>query len=194
METRQQLESQEQDRQQSTPSNRSKVTLVPYVGIDGDWILSEDFLDDIFDKIYRQSLIKTTFWEDGVTDPSQFVKMMRNPQNQPVFFFEETNCVGFAWMSGLSSNYGFAHFCLFREVWGRNSREIGLDTLDYWFSWPGANGPLLDVIIGIMPGFNVRAHKYIEGLGMTRLGIIPGMFRDASREQDDAVIYYKTRE
>ena len=194
METRQQSESQERDRQRSTQSNQSEIKLVPFVPIGNEWILSEDFLDGIFDKIVEQKILKITFWEEHITDASHFVKMAKNPNNHVVFFFEDIHPVGFAWISNLSGNYGFAHFCLFREVWKTKSVDIGKDTLDYWFSWPGDDGPLLDVIIGIMPGFNRRAHKFIERLGLTRLGIIPGMFRDANRNQDDAVIYYKTRE
>jgi len=92
----------------------------------------------------------------------------------------------------VTSNYAFAHFCMFREVWGR-AIEIGKTGVDYWFSWPGTDGPLLDVIVGIMPGFNHRAHKYVENLGWTRLGVIPGMFRDKERNREDAVIYYISR-
>lgn len=168
------------------------MKLVPYVQIDDEWILSEEFLDSVFDKMVSQGLLKTTFWEGSITDQSHFVRLARSPNNHMVFFFEDTNCVGFAWLSGVTSNYAFNHFCLFKEVWGR-SIEIGKDCVDYWMSWPGTNGPLLDVIVGIMPGFNTRAHKYVERLGWTRLGVIPGMFRDLERNRDDAVVYYLSR-
>ena len=212
METNQPQESQEQDQQQSTQQNQSEIKLVPYVQIDDEWILSEVFLDSIFDKIINQGLLKTIFWEENVTDESHFVNLARSPNNHMVFFFEAGKghqlpplfiglaekkkpshyCVGFAWVSAVTSNYAFAHFCLFKEVWGR-SDEIGKNCVDYWFSWPGTEGPLLDVLIGIMPGFNRRAHKFIERLGFTRLGVVPGMFRDKKRNRDDAVIYYMSR-
>lgn len=140
-----------------------------------------------------QDLIKTTFWEGSITDPSHFVNMATNKNNHVVFFLEGMECVGFAWLSGVTGNYAFAHFCFFKEVWGR-ATEIGKVGMDYWFSWPGTDGPLLDVIVGIMPGFNERAHSYVEKLGWTRLGVIPGMFRDRERNREDAVVYYATRE
>ena len=192
METNQLQESQEQGQSQSTQQNQSEIKLVPYVQIDDEWILSEAFLDSVFEKMVQQKLLKTVFWERQVTDESHFVKLAKNPHNHMVFFFEETNCVGFAWLSSVASNYAFGNFCLFREVWGRTA-DIGKTCVGYWFSWPGNDGPLLDVIIGIMPGFNERAHKYIEGLGFTRLGVIPKMFRDLDRNREDAVIYYITR-
>jgi hypothetical protein len=182
-----QSEFQAQDPQQSTPQNQIK--LVPYVQLEGEWILSEEYLDSVFDKMVSQGLLKTTFWEENITDQSHFVAMARSPNTHMVLFFEGQECVGFAWLSAVTSNYAFAHFCLFREIWGR-SVEIGKIGVDYWFSWPGTNGPLLDVIIGIIPGFNKRAHRYVEKLGWTRLGNIPGMFRDKSGVREDAEIYY----
>lgn len=171
-------------------SNQSK--LVPYVQIDGEWILSDGFMVSVFDKIVDQGLLKTTFWEGTITDFSQFLGMVKSPNNHVVLFFEKQNCVGLAWLSAVTTNYAFGHFCLFREIWG-NSVNIGKNCIDYWFSWPGHGGPLLDVIVGIMPGFNKRAHKFIENIGFTRLGVIPGMFRDKERNREDAVIYYKSR-
>ena len=160
--------------------------------IDGEWILSNNFLEGVFDKIVEQNLLKTTFWEGSIVHLSDFIMMVKNPNNQVVFFFEDQNCVGLAWLSAVTSNYAFGHFCLFREIWGR-SVTIGKTCVDYWFSWPGTGGRLLDVIIGIMPGFNRRAHKYVEKLGWVRLGQIPGMFRDKQRNREDAVIYYTSR-
>ena len=186
----QQIESQEQDQSQSTQSSPSKI--FPYVPYEGVWTFNDEFLETVFDKMVDQKLLKTTFWEGSITNEAQFVGMVKNSNNHVVFFLEDDDCVGFAWLSAVTSNYAFAHFCLFREMWGR-SVKIGKDCMDYWFSWPGDGGPLLDVIVGIMPGVNKPAHKYVEKLGWIRLGIIPNMFRDKERNQEDAVIYYTSR-
>ena len=136
-------------------------------------------------------MVKTTFWEGTIRDGDSFVELLKNPNNHPVLFFRSRVCVGLAWLSSVASNYAFGHFCLLKDIWGV-ADQVGRDCVDYWFSWPGFNGPLLDVIIGIIPGFNKRAHKYIERIGFTRLGVIPGMFKDET-SREDAVIFYKTR-
>ena len=193
-----QTEFQEQDQQQFTQPNQNEIKLVPYVQLDGHypsedgWILSTDFMASIFDKIVDQGLLKTTFWEGSIADSGQFISMAKSPHNHMVLLFEGQNCVGLAWLSAVATNYAFGHFCLFKEIWGR-SVNIGKTCIDYWFSWPGEGGPLLDVIVGIVPGFNHRGHKYVESLGFTRLGVIPGMFRDTTRNREDAVIYYLSR-
>jgi len=188
-----QTEYQEQDQQPSTQQSQSKIKLVPYVSLDGEWTLSDDFIDAVFLKMVDQGLLKTVFWEGHVTNLNHFLALMKSPNNHPVFFFDNKTCVGFAWLSSVAGNYAFTHFCLFKDVWGK-AVEVGLNAVDYWFSWPGTDGPLLDVLIGIMPGFNKRAHKYVDKLGWTKLGQIPGMFKDKDRNRENAVVYYKTRE
>ena len=192
MEIGQQTEFQEQDQSQSTQSSPSEIGIFPYVPLGDAWTFSEEFLGAVFDKIVEQKLLKTTFWEGSITNAVEFVSMVKSPNNHVVFFLEGDDCLGLAWLSAVTSNYAFAHFCSFREIYGR-SVKLGKDCVDYWFSWPGDGGPLLDVIVGIMPGINKTAHKYVEKLGWIRLGIIPGMFRDKERNQEDAVIYYTSR-
>jgi len=182
-----------QDQQPSTLQSQSEVKLAPYTQIDGEWTAPDEFLEAVFQRMKDQGLLKTMFWEGNITEAKHFISLMQSPNNHPVFFFHNQNCVGFAWLSSVASNYAFVHFCLFKDVWGR-AVEVGLNAVDYWFSWPGDDGPLLDVLIGIMPGFNKRAHKYVEKLGWTRLGQIPGMFKDKDRNRENAVVYYKTRE
>ncbi len=172
--------------------NQNEIKLVPYVKIEDEWILSDGFMASVFEKIVDQGLFKTVFWEGNIADKEQFINLAQSPHNHVVLFFEEQECVGLAWLSAVTTNYAFAHFCAFREIWGR-SVNIGKTCMDYWFSWPGEGGPLLDVIIGIMPGFNKQAHKYVEKLDWIRLGVIPEMLRDKQRNRDDAVIYYKLR-
>jgi RimJ/RimL family protein N-acetyltransferase len=163
------------------------------VQIDGEWILPDYELDRIFQKIRSQGLLKTTFWEERVQYYLQFEGMMKSPNNHPVLFYDGRVCVGLAWLSGVSGNFAFTHYCLFREVWGKRTLEIGQKALDYWFSWPGEDGPLLDVLIGILPGFNKRAHRFADRLGWKRLGEIPRMFKDRQGDRDHAVVYFKER-
>ena len=87
MATEQRTEFQEQDQQQSTQQNQSK--LVPFVQIDGEWILSDTFMISVFDKIVEQDLLKTTFWEGTIVDASQFLGMAKSPNNHVVLFLIE---------------------------------------------------------------------------------------------------------
>ena len=57
---------------------------------------------------------------------------------------------------------------------------MGFRLLDYWFSFPGDEGPLFDVLIGNIPARNRLAIKYIKKLGFVELGEIPHMADDGA--------------
>ena len=105
----QQSEFPDRDLQLSTQPNPNDIKLVPYVQMEDynpsedNWILSEAFLDSVFDKMIEQGLLKTTFWEENVTDHSHFVNLSKNPNNHVVFFFQGRAVVGFAWLSSLAA-------------------------------------------------------------------------------------------
>jgi hypothetical protein len=193
MAAEQQSKSVEADQLQSTPQNSNELQLVPFVELDEGWIFSDPVLRGIFDKIDEQGLTRTVFWEGSIDNAEAFIKFVKNPSIVLQFIFEGKALVGMAWLGPLSGNYAFGHFCFFREIWGKRTQEAGEKVLRFWFGFPGPNGPLLDVIIGAVPDFNKRAHQYVQSIGFTELGTIPGMFKNIYDEHDNARIFYRTR-
>lgn len=139
-------------------------------------------------------MIRRVFWDGSIADARSFIEFMKRPGNIVTLLFKGGRCAGYAWLTGLCSNYAFGHFCFLRSVWGPQADEAGRMYLDYWFSFPGNDGPLLDTILGMVPGFNKLAHQYVERIGFQRLGVIPGMLRNKQGDRDDAVIFYLRRE
>ncbi len=121
--------------------------------------------------------------------------MMQNESNYPCGLVHNGNLVGFAWLNNLAGNTAYAHFAFAREGWGHHADELGHEVIKYWLSWPGEDGPLIEFIIGIIPGFNRFAQKFVERLGFTRSGSVPGMIRTPHRDEDrtSAEIYYLSR-
>ena len=68
--------------------------------------------------------------------------------------------------------------------------EVGKAMLDYWFKFPGPDGPLFDVIIGMIPKFNEKAQAFIERLGFQRVGEIPKIARRGKDRVPSVVSYY----
>lgn len=169
------------------------VQLVPFVQVEGDWILSDWFLTNVYHQVRDQKLIKTVFWEGNIETLDEFISFTKKPTNIISFVFYDRICIGMTWLSPVSGNHGFGHFCFLKQAWGKHTIRAGRMTMDYWMNFPGVGGPLLDVVIGVMPMFNTRAHAYIEKIGGVRLGVIPSMFRDKQFNRDDAVIYYFVR-
>jgi len=163
---------------------------------EGDgWNANDMFLASLYQRTEDQSLVKIVYWEGSVRSHQDFIEMAKRRSTVMVFPFEGDRCVGYAWLAPITGNYALPHFCFFKEVWGDRSREIAREIIDYWFSFPGEGGRLLDVLIGVIPDLNVHARKFVEKVGGTYIGIVPNMFKSVDHDgRRDAYFYYWTPE
>lgn len=145
----------------------------------------------MYEKTRDEGLLKTVFWTREMS-MADFIGMCQLAGNCLVFAFMGRECVGYAWLNGMSDNHAMAHFCLFKSIWGRRTEQVGKAILEHWFSFPGDDGPLFDTILGIVPGFNRRAHRFIERLGFIHLGTVPNMLKNRF-DREDAEIFYISR-
>lgn len=136
-------------------------------------------------------LTEVVFWRDTMNTVEDFLRFCDGPGNLIVFVFKEGRCCGFAWLTGISESYAFGHFCFFSNAWG-DSETPGNLVIDYWFSFPGESGPLLDTILGMVPDFNERAHRFVENIKFKRLGTVPNMLKSKDRRAG-AVVFYRSR-
>jgi len=167
----------------------SEIQLVPYANVEGEWSLPDEFLLSLAVQMMREHSFHILFYDGTITTPEQFMEAMKKPANAPVFFFDGTEPLGFAWLNGFSGGLAFAHFCGLRAARGR-SVQVGLLALQYWmtaFVW-------LRVILGITPSNNRMAVRFVQKIGFTPLGEIPGVLYDAyNAERVSAVLSYYAR-
>ena len=167
---------------------------MPYAQIDGEWNIGEHEVLKVYYKALDQGLIDTVFWDGSLPDERAFLWMCQHPHNIVAFATnEQLTAIGFAWLSSMVGSYAFAHFCMFKDVWGEDAETLGRLYVDYWFSLSGSEGPLFDTLLGAIPGFNKLAHNYVERIGFQRLGTIPNMLKGQGR-REDAIIYYRSRD
>jgi hypothetical protein len=152
------------------------MILVPYVELNGSRTISDQELKHIFAQIKREGTLSTVFTDGKISTEEEFVDTVKEPTNHFVFILIDGKIRGFAWLNSCSDNHAFGHFCFLKEVWGATD-EIGKEVLKYWFSFPGPDGPLFELILGLIPKFNQRAQKFIERLGFVRVGEIPSITR-----------------
>lgn len=168
--------------------------IVPYVEIDGTWTAPDSLVAEIFEQIKSDGLDKDLFYAGGVTSPAEFIKLLKSPNNLPVFILSDGKIAAVAWINGVVMNNAMCHFCVLKKFWG-NSVEFGKEALAYWFSIPGDGKPLFDVLLGITPSTHRHAIKYIQKLGFIVLGEIPKIVKNIYRdEMVGAVISYKLRD
>ena len=176
------------------PQEPGKTWLSPYVLYEGKWTLPDHFLHWIFDQMQEDGTFENVFYDGTVKTANEFVQTMQSPDNFPVFVFSGANCVGFAWLSGGFGNLVFANFCFIKDAWEKCARETKGKLMDYWFAFPGEDGPLYEFIFALVPSFNKAAASYIFRLGWTYLGTVPQMVKsEYEPDRADLSLYYKER-
>jgi len=156
--------------------------IIPFAFVDGNWTLSDSVLSGLWKKMETQRLHERTFKDGDVKTEDDFLKMMKSTHNIPVLCVDdEYSPAMIGWINGTGKKFGFGHFFVFREFWGR-SVEFGNQVLDYWFSL-GGEDPVFETLVGLLRPENQVAVHYSERLGFRRLGEIPSV----------GVVMYKTR-
>ena len=117
-------------------------------------------------------MFSTVFVDGKVQTPEDFLRMMQAPANIPVFACHEGGPFGVAWLNGCSGRHAWGHFMFLKGGRGEIARRAGRLILSYWFSF-GGERPIFDVILGMVPAWNVPAVNYAIDIGLTRLGEIP---------------------
>lgn len=126
-----------------------------------------------FHELDEDGVIDTVF-SDEMTGAEAFLSFIKAPGNLVAFLVVDGVIAGMGWINGIVRNHAFAHFAYCKRSWGRESLRMGHKLLNYWFSFPDADGaPLFDVLVGNIPARNRLAIKYIEKLGFVEIGQIP---------------------
>src|ERR1043165_1452481 len=137
------------DQSVSTQLNPNNFVLIPYSFVQGNWTLSDGVLRDIYEKCDDEGTLRTVFYEGKIQTVDQFIQMMKNPANIPVFVFKGYVPIGFAWLNGASGYHAFGHFCFLQASWGKDSKEAAALILHYWMAFARDDGaPVFDVILG----------------------------------------------
>ena len=165
--------------------------LIPYVEINGQKTITDEQIRSIWNQLVKDGTEKVVFYESGVKNEEEFLKWVKNPNNLMVFPIREDKLMGVAWINGINGNYAFGHFAFFKESAGKYTIDMGKEILDYWFSIPGDDGPLFEVILGLIPEFNQKALHYIEKLGFERVGRIPRIVNRNGNKEAAILSYYE---
>lgn len=157
-----------------------RIALIPYSNLDGTWTLDDAVVLEAGRRAERQGILGVVFPDRKVSTAEEFLQMMQSPANLPVFAFHAGRCAGVAWLNGIGSRHAFGHFLFLKESRGEIAREAGGLFLRYWKSFRDGDEPVLDVILGLVPTDNEPAIRFVQELGMVRLGDIPKIAYRAS--------------
>jgi len=166
--------------------------LIPYVVLDGQMTVSDEQVKAVYRQLVDDGTINVVFYDEVMKSEDDFLTFMKNKDNIVVFPVRDKKLMGVAWLNNLTKNQAFAHFALFKEAaLKKYTEEIGKEILDYWMNMPGNDGPLLDVLMGLIPEFNQKALYYIERLGFKRVGRIPKIVLRKGGKEAAILSYYE---
>ena len=160
-----------------------KYQIVPYVKTENGYSIADEIMGIMFLKAQEQGLIEKTFIDGKTNSVADWMILLRNPNNlfHVVWDIEKKIPVAVFWLNEWGANHASAHFFIYREAWGNGSKDIGRETLKYWFNMPDVNQEksLLDVIIGRIPADNRVAIRYTKSMGFKEIGTIPHVAHNA---------------
>ena len=99
------------------------MEIIPYAEIDGAWTFKDSFMKSLWDRMEAEGTAKRVFCTGLVTDRDTFVKFMKSPKNVVLTQWEGDECVFIGWLNNISQHTAYAHFCCFKSIWGKRSKE-----------------------------------------------------------------------
>lgn len=154
----------------------SKLTLIPYVKINGEWTLPDELLRFAWAKMVEEESAKTVFCDGRVRDVDTFIAACQAADVHTHFMFKENGDIAaIGWLNNFSGHYVQCHWLCFKSAWGRTSDRAIKESLQYWFSYKMKGLPLFDVILGIYPEGNECIDLFAKRSGFTVIGTIPNL-------------------
>lgn len=160
---------------------------------------ADHFLFWLWHRLKDDGLLALYFPHDQERSYPTMVKLMSAPVTRVILVVLKSedgqvkDVVGFATWEPLQmgpATVGHAGFIFLKKYWQRHaSLEAGKRIMRHWFT---ETEPKLDVAIGLIAATNTLANRYVQGLGWTRLGDLPGCQQYAG-EQTDAIMWRMTR-
>ena len=175
----------------------SEISIVPITVIDGTPTVPEDLLRFIWAEMVKSGRHRTVFYDGHVADEAAWLRFILSPSNSVCLAVDMQAMAPLviAWLNGPGPNFAFGHFCGLGKP-GRKIIEAGIEVLRVWSRLRNSVGArFYQIVLGLVPESNEHAQRYIERLGLRRIGIIPKVCRQAYEDRfEGGVLWYADME
>lgn len=180
---------------QSLPQSLSRAGVLPYIEINGVRTVPDDVILHIFQKLQSDKTLSIVFYDGSVRTEDQFLNFIKSPMNCVCFGIMDGSISGLAWLNDINDGRGTAHFCVFKESWGKNAKLMAKEVMDYWFALTTSTGkPLFHLILGVTPSNYKPALRFVSQIGFTLIGEVPKvLFNAYSNSRINAILSYCER-
>lgn len=150
------------------------IRLFPYANINGNWTVNDSVMSEIYQKLKKEGTLKSVFYDKGM-DEIGFIQIMKHSSNLPIIAVYNDEIAAIAWLNGFANGWAFAHFAMFRNVYGDKSLEIAKYILSYWFNLENNGEKVFNTLVGITPRDHEKALSFIQKIGFEIVGAIPNL-------------------
>lgn len=148
-------------------SNESfDITILPYSKVDEVWTVPNETIFGIFQKLHTDGTFKTVFYDGKTKTKEDLLSIFQSPNNLVIFILVDGFIRGIAWINELNENHASVHFVGFKEVWGKQTVEMGKRALQFWFDFKKLDGsPRFDLLLGVTPSTYIHTLRFIKQIG-----------------------------
>lgn len=159
--------------------------IVPYCHVDGVPTFKDSEVMGFFEKIERDGLKDIVFAGGDISSKEAFLReMQRHGAAMLYVVYVGDLQAGLIWLTHFEGRSCRVHFTSFSESWGMDTVSIGRDAIRQVIYMVGTDGGyVFDVLLGLTPTDNVRALRWLDKVGLKRVGDIPNALWDAKQHE-----------
>ena len=162
------------------------MKILPYTKYDGIPTLRDSDIAGFYEKMVRDKTADIVFYDGMIKDWQDFLSFVTSPK---VLFFvahDGAESVGCGWLTDIKHKSAQAHFCMFSEIWDKNSVEVGRAIINAVYSFT-----TIELLIGYVPEINPVALKFAKKCGAVELGKMPcGSVDKNGVSHPTTIVYY----
>lgn len=172
------------------------VFVMPYCEVDGIRTFKDSEVKSFFERIERDGLKEIVFMHGDIPTADAFLQEMKSGRSLLYVVYADELQAGLIWLNRFEGKTCRVHFTSFSESWEMDTVEIGRCAIrQIMYMQTGLGEYVFDVLLGLTPSRNVRAIRWLEKVGLKKVGKIPGcMWDDKAHESVDGTLMYLTRQ
>jgi len=176
-------------------SKEKGIKISPCSHIPGKHWLTDECIAQIYRRIVSEETVYRVFYDGSVRDTNDFIKFIRDKNNEIYFVEYDGKEAGFFWLTRFIQKSAFINYCFYKNFWGKKTLTVSQLCIDYIFNKKNKYDQFtIDVILGLTPANNKLAIKFLLKNGMTILGKIPGLLYNYTEDTTtDGIISFKHR-
>lgn len=172
------------------------MKITPYIEIDGIRTFTDTFIKSIYSRISNEGLVPIVFSDGGIRTPDDFLGFMKYGQNYLFVIETESDVAAILWLNRILDRTCYAHFCGFKNSWGKGSVDIGRFAMTHVFNVTDDFGKVcFETVLGLIPSWNTVGIGWLKKVGLVEAGKIPNALWSATlNKSTEGVLMYLTRD